>query len=193
MGFLQNKRFVSLARFSRVHGRGPTPKLKFQNFHSDLSLLKSNPKLYLVSEVGELLSPESLPVQELKPHGGTWTRAPFVLVELSKEVTLPKTPFCLGIEREALPPLATEKGEVYLWDLLGKKLFNEDEKMFGVIEEVFQNSAGHCFVESSQGFSFPLEWMDFDRTQQHQFEKIFVPQIEAWILNPKEAPDDSAS
>lgn len=131
-----------------------------------------------------------IPLKSLRPHGGTWLQAPSLLLELESEMEIPKVPFCLGASRESLPKLNSEKAEVYLWDLLGREIFNDSGISFGRVEGVNQNPAGGCFVDSSKGFSFPLEWMDFDTSEKNNFEKIIVPQIEMWSLNPKESSDE---
>ena len=193
MSSTSRNRFVPLARYSKIHGRSLAPVLKFQNFHTNISSIQKIKNIFYVQESGELLREDPIQILSVKPHGGTWEQAPFLLLEVSSDERWPDTPFCIGVLREDLPPIRLENSEVYLWDLLHKPLFDQEGQAMGRVQQAHQNSAGRCFLESSEGFLFPLEWMDYEASQKINYEKIIVPNLGMWKLNPKETSDEGTT
>ena len=179
---------IPLGKAVREHGvpRGGRIKFKFQLFNPGAILFKDRAVVFLSDPVPERSTPSHFRSVELaaapKALGGTWERCPALLLEFN-ESEAPARGSWIGLPREDFPPL--EKSELYLCDLMGAAVFDEDGEDIGPVTGAFDvapTTGGswnlQCKSKLGRVFEFPLNWIDWKQSTQ---ERLVVPGVKQWI------------
>lgn len=130
--------------------------------------------------------------QDPKPSGGVWGQAAMVIIPIPESIDSANVlrGWQVGLWRGELPQL--DDDEVYLVDLVGRSVVDENSERWGRVMQVFDHR-GSLTVEleraSGELMEFPFEWIDKDSLDA--VGPLVVPGISAWTKESlSQLPDD---
>lgn len=166
-----NTRFITLAKITRLHGfpREGFVVLKAELFNKGGEIFRDRASAFFLNSGSAGGAPTASPnnFHEITfatppdPWGGAWGEARGLLLKF-KESEAPPMGAEVALPREAFPAL--QGHEVYICDLMGLRVVDQDQKQYGRIVAFYENKAGQVSLEvrSDQGraFQFPVEWIE---------------------------------
>lgn len=179
---LATTKIIPLGRAVRPHGvpRGGRLKLKVQLFSRGGLLFKDRAAVFVRPSAGAAFALVPL-TDPPKPLGAMWEQTPNLILEFS-EADTPPIGAEIGLPREEFPRLGP--GEVYLCDLLGRRVEDGEGQEVGAVTAVLDlapNLGGSWNLEVRTGkgrtIEFPLAWVDWKLSTD---ERLVVPEVWEW-------------
>lgn len=157
-------RFITLAKITRLHGfpREGFVVLKAELFNKGGEIFRERSSAFFANPATPTEAPREIFFATLPdPWGGAWGEARGLLLKF-KETEAPVMGSEVALPREAFPALQSH--EVYICDLLGLQVVDEDQKHYGRVVAFYENKAGQVSLEvrddRGRSFQFPVEWIE---------------------------------
>lgn len=187
-------RIICVAKIVREHGlpKGGRVFFKAQLSSPGGSSLKTATEIF-VSSSPDFESYDRLGLLETAPLGGSWGQSDSVILGFDEiQGAQISRGLYIGLLRSQFPVIE-DQNEVYLCDLLGLKILNEEKQEKAVVEgfeELAKRSGVNliCRALNAQeqnpieNFSVPLRWVDWQASRLTGPQPfLLIPDLEEWM------------